>query len=120
VKLSSVAAGAGRHRAHAALIKPHFAAPQLHVRSRAVTRFGFYSLVGRSSGDTLRSVVFRRSWGRDLYGCLWRGRPGDIVFPDFPATPLKESLIEMGIGAGIIAVGFFARRYARRLRWADS
>ena len=44
-------------------------------------------------------------------------RPGDMVFPDFPATPLKESLIEMGIGAGIIAVGLFARRYARRLRW---
>jgi hypothetical protein len=43
-----------------------------------------------------------------------------MVFPDFPATPLKESLIEMGIGAGIIAVGFFIRSYARRLRLADS
>ena len=47
-------------------------------------------------------------------------RPGGMVIGAFPATPLKESLIQVGIGAGIIAVGLFARRYARRLRVADS
>jgi len=71
-------------------------------------------------------VILYGAWffaaaGVETYMVAFGGaRPGDTVFPDFPATPLKESLIEMGIGAGIIAVGFFARRYARRLRWADS
>ena len=69
----------------------------------------------------LYGALFFAAAGVEAYMVAFRGaRPGDMVFPDFPATPLKESLIGMGIGAGIIAVGFFARRYARRLRLADS
>ena len=66
-------------------------------------------------------ALFFTAAGVEAYMVAFGGaRPGDMVFPDFPATPVKESLMEMGIGAGIIAVGLFARRYARRLRLADS
>ena len=69
----------------------------------------------------LYGALFLTAAGVEAYMVAFGGaRPGDMVFPDFPATPLKESLIEMGIGAGIIAVGLFARSYARRLRLAGS
>jgi hypothetical protein len=85
----------------------------------------------------VRVWAFVLSWAAVpviLYGAVYLGaagveacmvafggaKPGDQAIGDFPATPLNESLIQMGIGAGIIAVGFFARRYARRLRLADS
>jgi hypothetical protein len=65
--------------------------------------------------------LFAIAAGVEAYMVAFGGaRPGDMVIGDFPATPLKESLIEVGIGAGIIAVGFFVLRYARRLRLADS
>jgi hypothetical protein len=69
----------------------------------------------------LYGAVYFAAAGVEAYMVAFGGaKPGDQVIPDFPATPLQESLIQMGIGAGIIAVGFFARRYARRLRVADS
>ena len=84
-----------------------------------------------------RVCAFVLSWGAVpviLYGALFGtvagveayvvafggAKPGDEVFPGFPATPLSESLIQVGIGAAIMAVGLFARRYARRLRLGDS
>ena len=69
----------------------------------------------------LFGAVFFSAAGVEAYMVAFGGaRPGEMVIGDFPATPLQESLIEMGIGAVIIAVGFFARSYARRLRSADS
>jgi hypothetical protein len=65
----------------------------------------------------LYGALFFTTAGFEAYMVAFGGaRPGDMVIADFPATPLKDSLIETGIGAGIIAVGFFAHRYARRLR----
>ena len=69
----------------------------------------------------LYGALFLSAAGVEAYMVAFGGaRPGDMVIGDFPATPLHESLIEMGIGAVIIAVGFWARRYARRLRLPDS
>jgi len=47
-------------------------------------------------------------------------QPGDQVIPGHPAVPLKVSLIQVGIGAVIVAVGVFVGVYARRLRLGDS
>ena len=71
-----------------------------------------------------------------LYGALFLGcaaveayivasgrvQPGDPdpIFPGTFAVPVQDALIEMGIGAVIIGVGFRVRKYARRLRLADS
>ena len=51
-----------------------------------------------------------------------RAQPGDPdpILPGTLAVPLQDALIEMGIGGVIIAVGFWVRKYARRLRLADS
>jgi hypothetical protein len=69
----------------------------------------------------LYGALFGIAAGIEAYMVAFGGaKPGDQVIGDFPATPLYESLIQVGIGAGIIAVGLFARRYARRLRLADS
>ena len=69
----------------------------------------------------LYGALFGAAAGVEAFMVAFGGaRPGDRVIGDFAATPLKESLIQVGIGAGIIAVGLFARRYARRLRVADS
>jgi hypothetical protein len=69
----------------------------------------------------LFGAVYLGAAGVEAYTVAFGGaKPGDQVIGDFPATPLHESVIEMAIGAGIIAVGFFARSYARRLRLADS
>jgi len=69
----------------------------------------------------LYGVLFLAAAGVEAYMVAFGGaKPGDEVIPGFPATPLEESLIQVGIGAVIIAVGFFARRYARRLRLGDS
>ena len=69
----------------------------------------------------LYGALFLTAAGIEAYMVAFGGvKPGDLIFPDYHAVPLQESLIEMGIGAGIIAVGLFARRYARRLRLADS
>ena len=69
----------------------------------------------------LFGALFGGAAGFEAYMVAFGGaRPGDTVIGDFPATPLNESLIETGIGAGIVAVGLFARRYARRLRLVDS
>ena len=69
----------------------------------------------------LYGALFFGAAGVEAYMVAFGGaQPGDTVIADFPATPLKESVIEMGIGAGIIAIGIFAHRYARRLRSAGS
>ena len=57
----------------------------------------------------------------EAYMVAFRGaQPGDQVIPGHPAVPLKVSLIQVGIGAGIIAAGLLTRMYARRLLLADS
>jgi len=69
----------------------------------------------------LFGALFAGAAGIEAYMVAFGGaRPGDMVIGDFPATPLHESLIETGIGAGIIRVGIWVRSYARRLRLADS
>ena len=66
-------------------------------------------------------AVFAGAAAIEAYMVAFGGiRPGDVVIGDFPATPLQESLIETGIGAGIIGVGVWVRSYARRLRLANS
>jgi hypothetical protein len=69
----------------------------------------------------LYGALFGASAGVEAYMVAFGGaKPGEEVIPGFPATPLSESLIQVGIGAAIMAIGFFARRYARRLRLGDS
>jgi hypothetical protein len=65
----------------------------------------------------LYGAVFFAAAGAEVYMIASGGaKPGDLIFPDYRAVPLQESLVEMGIGAAIVAVGFLARVYARRLR----
>ena len=53
----------------------------------------------------------------EAYMVAFRGaRPGDEVISGHPAVPLKVSLIQVGIGAVIVAVGVLVGLYARRLR----
>ena len=47
-------------------------------------------------------------------------QPGDQVIPGHPAVPLKVSLIQVVIGAVIVAVGVLVGVYSRRLRLGDS
>ena len=69
----------------------------------------------------LYGALFLTTAGVEAYKVAFRGaQPGDQVIPGHPAVPLKVSLIQVGIGAGIIAVGLFARMYGRRLFLADS
>ncbi len=69
----------------------------------------------------LYGALFGGAAGFEAYNVAFRGaRVGDQVIPGHPAVPLKVSLIQVGIGAAIIAVGLLVRRYARRLRSADS
>jgi hypothetical protein len=69
----------------------------------------------------LFGALFMIAAGVEAFMVAFGGaQPGDMVIADFPATPLHESVIESGIGAGIAVLGFWARRYARRLRTADS
>jgi hypothetical protein len=69
----------------------------------------------------LYGALFLTAAGTEVYLVAFGGaKPGDMIFPDYHAVPLQESVIEMGIGAGIIAIGLFVFRYARRLRLADS
>lgn len=69
----------------------------------------------------LYGAGFLTAAGFEAYMVAFRGaRPGDEVVPGHPAVPLKVSLIQVGIGAGIIAAGLFVRRYARRLPLTDS
>jgi hypothetical protein len=69
----------------------------------------------------LYGALFSTLAAVEAYVVAFRGaRPGDQVIADHPAVPLKVSLIQVGIGAGIIAVGLFARMYARRLLSTDS
>ena len=57
----------------------------------------------------------------EAYMVAFRGaRPGDEVISGHPAVPLKVSLIQVGIGAVIVAVGVLVGLYARRLRLGDS
>ena len=68
----------------------------------------------------LYGALFLAVAGADAYMVVFGGvKPGDLLW-GYPAAPLRDALIEMGIGAGIIAVGVWARVYARRLRLADS
>ena len=56
----------------------------------------------------------------EAFMVAFRGaQPGDQVIPGHPAVPLKVSLIQVGIGAGIIAAGLLAHMYARRLLLVD-
>ena len=57
----------------------------------------------------------------EAYMVAFRGaQPGDEVISGHPAVPLKVSLIQVGIGAVIVAVGVLVGLYARRLRLGDS
>jgi hypothetical protein len=57
----------------------------------------------------------------EAYMVAFRGaQPGDQVIPGHPAVPLKVSLIQVGIGALIVAVGVLVGLYARRLNLGDS
>ena len=57
----------------------------------------------------------------EAYMVAFRGaRPGDEVISGHPAVPLKVSLIQVGIGALIVAVGVLVGLYARRLNLGDS
>jgi len=69
----------------------------------------------------LYGALFLTLAGVEAYMVAFRGaQPGNQVISGHPAVPLKVSLIQVGIGAGIIAAGLFARMYARRLLLADS
>lgn len=69
----------------------------------------------------LYGALFLAAAGFEAYMVAFKGaQPGAEVVPGHPAVPLKVSLIQVGIGAGIIAVGIFVRRYARRLLLADA
>ncbi len=69
----------------------------------------------------LYGAGFLAAAGVEAYKVAFRGaQVGDEVIPGHPAVPLKVSLIQVGIGAAIIAVGLLARMYARRLLSADS
>ena len=68
----------------------------------------------------LYGALFLAAAAADAYMVAFGGlKPGDLLW-GYPAAPLGEALIEVGIGAGIVAVGFWVRVYARRLRLADS
>jgi hypothetical protein len=57
----------------------------------------------------------------EAFMVAFRGaQPGDQVIPGHPAVPLKVSLIQVGIGAVIVAIGVLVGVYARRLRLGDS
>jgi len=57
----------------------------------------------------------------EAYMVAFRGaRPGDEVISGHRAVPLKVSLIQVGIGAVIVAVGVLVGLYARRFRLGDS
>ena len=69
----------------------------------------------------LYGAFFLAAAGFEAYMVAFKGaRPGDQVVPGHPAVPLKVSLIQVGIGAGIMAAGLLVRMYARRLLSADS
>jgi hypothetical protein len=69
----------------------------------------------------LYGALFLTLAGVEAYMVAFRGaQPGDQVIPGHPAVPLKVSLIQVGIGAVIVAVGVLAGLYARRLRLGDS
>jgi hypothetical protein len=69
----------------------------------------------------LYGAVYLAAAGLEVYMVAFRGaQPEDQVIPGHPAVPLKVSLIQVGSGAGIIAVGLFARMCARRLLLTDS
>jgi hypothetical protein len=66
----------------------------------------------------LYGALFLTAAGVEAYMVAFRGaQPGDLVFPDHPAVSSKESLIQVSIGAGIIAVGLFARMYRVVFFW---
>jgi hypothetical protein len=93
------------------------------VRGVAVVRVWAFVLSWVAVLVILYGVLFLTGAATEVYMVAFGGaRPGDLIFPDYHAVPLQESVIEMGIGiaAGIIAVGLFTRGYARRLRLADS
>lgn len=65
----------------------------------------------------LYGALFGGAAGFEAYKVAFRGaQVGDEVVPGHPAVPLNISLIQVGIGAAIIAVGLLALRYARGLR----
>ena len=69
----------------------------------------------------LYGALFLTLAGFEAYMVAFRGaQPGEQVIRGHAAVPLEVSLIQVGIGAAIIAVGFFARKYARRLLLAGS
>ena len=114
-------AGAERQCAPASPGRRGCPAPQLSPLGVGVVRVWAFVLSWAAVPVILFGALFAAAAGVEAFMVAFGGaRPGDMVIGDFPATPLKESFIEMGIGAVIIAVGFFARSYARRLRLADS
>jgi hypothetical protein len=57
----------------------------------------------------------------DAYMVVFGGaKPGDEIFLDTRASPLQESVADMGLGAAFVVVGLCVRAYARRLRRAAS
>ena len=69
----------------------------------------------------LYGALFLTLAGIEAYRVAFRGaQPGDQVIPGHPAVPVKVSLIQVGIGAVIVAVGVLVGVYARRLRLGDS
>ena len=55
--------------------------------------------------------------GVEAYNIAFKGaQVGDEVIPGHPAVPLKISLIQVGIGAVIVALGVLVGLYARCLR----
>jgi hypothetical protein len=69
----------------------------------------------------LYGVLFGGAAGVEAYNVAFRGaQVGAEVIPGHPAVPLGVSLIQVGIGVAIIAVGVLARMYARRLRVANA
>ena len=91
------------------------------VRSRVVRVWAFVLSWVVAVPVILYGALFLAAAGVEAYMVAFGGvKPGDEVFPGSPATPLQESLVQVGIGAAIIAVGFFVRSYARRLRLGDS
>ena len=103
-----LAAGTGRNCAPAASI----AAPL----GAGVARVWAFVLSWGAVPVILYGALFLAAAGVEAYMVAFGGaKPGDEIIPGSPATPLEESLIQVGIGAAIIAVGFFARRRARRI-----
>jgi hypothetical protein len=82
-----------------------------------VARFGTYILSIAALPVMLVGIVILVGAGTDAYMVVFGGaKPGDAIFLDTLASPLRESLVDVALGICIIAIGLLTRAFARRLR----